>query len=148
VLTRPATKAGSFRLSPTRFEDETHTVENNGALTSEFLRIEIKTEAPNRNSLAGRFAPFTGDRKPGLSKIEFDNAQLRVTRLIPRAGEELKITAAPDGPTLIVVVKAFGDLKLGQTFWLAPAGSKEFAAIDTAQIELLQLDFKTKPQKK
>src|SRR5215213_5609363 len=58
VLTRPATRAGSFRLSPTRFDNETHAVENTGDLASEFLRIEIMTEAPDRCSLNGRFAPF------------------------------------------------------------------------------------------
>src|SRR5688572_18484130 len=71
VLTRPATRAGSFRLSPTRFDNETHRVENTGDLTSEFLRIEIMTEAPNRRSLNGRFAPFDGNRASGLDKQEF-----------------------------------------------------------------------------
>ena len=144
VLTRPATRAGSFRLSPTRFEDETHAVENTGDLTSEFLRIEIMTEAPNRRSLNGRFAPFEGDRKSGLEKMEFENTQLRVTRIISRSGAPLSVSAQPRQPSLIVVVAGAGDISKGQTFWLDPGQSKQFS---TAEIELLRFDFKTKPKR-
>jgi len=145
VLTRPATRAGSFRLSPTRFDDETHAVENNGSLASEFLRIEIKTEAPNRASLSGRFAPFAGDRKQGASKVEFDNTQLRVTRIISRLNEGLDVKANGDGPSLIVVVNSADAIAKGQTFWLGPSETRAFS--QSAQIELLRLDFKTRPKK-
>ena len=145
VLTRPATKAGSFRLSPTRFDDETHQVENTGDLTSEFLRIEIMTEAPDRQSLVGRFKPFDGNRQTGLNKIEFENSQLRVTRIISRSGERLDVSAHPKQPSLIAVIAGTGEVSKGQTFWLAPGQSKQFAA---GQVELLQLDFKTEPKKR
>lgn len=148
VLTRPATRAGSFRLSPTRFEGETHAVENPGDLASEFLRIEIKTEAPDRKSLSGRFAPFEGDRKSGLNKQEFENSQLRVTRIISRQGNGLDVPSLPHGPSLIVVIAAAGDISKGETFWLAPRQSKKFASIGSQQIEVLRLDFKTAPQKR
>ena len=151
ILTRPATKAGSFRLSPTRFEDETHAVENRGDLASEFLRIEIKTEAPDRKSLVGRFAAFTGSRKQGLNKVEFENSQLRVTRMISRPGQELNVAAMSERPLLIVVVAGAGEFTTGQTFWLTPRGSKTFATVSpnsssSSQIELLRLDFKTDPK--
>ena len=144
VLTRPATKAGSFRLSPTRFEDETHAVENNGDLASEFLRIEIMTDAPDRQSLNGRFKPFDGDRKPGLNKLEFENSQLRVTRIISRPGASLDVSAQPDRPSLIVVV---GGTEKGQTLWLSPGRSKQFNSGQT-QIEVLRFDFRTNPKKR
>jgi quercetin dioxygenase-like cupin family protein len=151
ILTRPATKAGSFRLSPTRFEDETHAVENRGDLASEFLRIEIKTEAPNRKSLVGRFAPFTGSRKQGLNNVEFDNSQLRITRIITRPGQPLDVRALSDRPSLIVVIAGAAEYTTGQTVWLAPRGIMTFAAAtqnaaSSSQIELLRLDFKTDPK--
>jgi hypothetical protein len=148
LLTRPATKAGSFRLSPTRFEDETHAVENRGDLASEFLRIEIKTEAPNRASLSGRFTAYAGDRNTGLTKVEFENTQLKVTRLIAKQSEPLTVAAA-DEPSLIVVVNGNAEFKKGQTFWISPGDNKSFASAKTnaRQIELLRLDFKTKPKK-
>jgi hypothetical protein len=147
VLIRRATRAGSFRLSPTRFKDETHAVENPGDLASEFLRIEIKTEAPDRSSLTGRFAPFEGDRKLGLNKLEFENSQVRITRIISRPGSGLDVSAARGQPTLIVVIAGASDISKGQTFWLLPSQSKKLA--DGSQpIEVLRFDFKTRSRKR
>ena len=152
VLTRPATKAGSFRLSPTRFEDETHAVENNGDTASEFLRIEIKTEAPNRNALSGRFAPYSGPRGNGLNKVEFENSQLRVTRMIVKLDTSVEIAARTDEATLLVVLIPGTEQIIGQTIWLAPGEKKAFAngkSIGTKtamQLELLRFDFKTGPK--
>ncbi len=145
VLTRPATKAGSFRLSPTRSDNETHMVENNSPTRSDFLRIELLTEAPDRQSLNGRFRPFDGDRSNGLNKKEFENSQLRVTRLISKPGSPLELSAHANEPSLVVVL---GGLVVGDTVWLAPDRLKTFTAHAGSQIELLRFDFKTKPQKK
>jgi hypothetical protein len=143
VLTRRATKAGSFRLSPTRFDNETHAVENISNTRSDFLRIEILTEHPDRQSLNGRFAPYSGDRANGLTKKEFENSQLRATRLISKPDAPLTLTANANEPALLVVLSG---LSVGDTLWLAPNESKTFTA--GRQIELLRFDFKTKPQKK
>jgi hypothetical protein len=151
VLTRPPTRAGAFRLSRTRFDDETHAAENPNDKASEFLRIEITTEAPDRDSLVGRFPPFDGDRKAGLEKREFENSQLRVTRIISRPGVPLEVSAPAGEPSLIAVISETGQVLKGQTFWLAPGTSKQFPTDKVAgratQFELLRFDFKTKPKK-
>jgi hypothetical protein len=147
VLTRQATKAGSFRLSPTRFDNETHAVENISNTRSDFLRIEIKTAAPDRESLLTRKGPFTGDRTNGLNRVEFENSQLRVTRLISKPGTPLNLTANPGEPALLVIL-SFGGIGIGDTTWLSPKETKTLTASGTAQIELLRFDFKTKPAKK
>jgi hypothetical protein len=146
VLTRPATKAGSFRLSPTRFDNETHAVENNSDTRSEFLRIELLTEAPDRQSLNARIGPFTGDRGNGLNKVEFENSQLRVTRLISKPRTPLNLIANP-GEHALLVVLSFGGIGIGDTAWLSPKETKTFSASGTALIEILRFDFKTKPKK-
>ena len=145
VLTRPATKAGSFRLSPTRFDNERHAVENISPTDSHFLRIELKTEAPDRQSLNARVKPYAGSREGGLNKIDFENSQLRVTRVISKPGAPLEFTANTGQPSLVVVL--VGPLP-GETVWLAPNDSKTFSVRPGSQIELLRFDFKTKPQKK
>src|ERR1700741_4793246 len=53
AVTRPATKAGSFRLY--RGLTEIHEVENLSEKPSDFLRVEFKTEPINDKSLQGRF---------------------------------------------------------------------------------------------
>ena len=156
VLTRPAIRAGSFRLSPTRFEDETHAVENPGDKASEFLRIEIKTQAPDRKSLVGRFAPFTGDRSRGASKVEFDNSQVRVTRLFTKPGEDLDIAAPADSPSLCVFISddtgSTSHFASGDTRWLRPHENLKMEVLRdpsgrkrAGQVELLRFDFKTAP---
>jgi hypothetical protein len=156
VLTRPAIRAGSFRLSPTRFEDETHAVENPGDKASEFLRIEIRTQAPDRKSLVGRFAPFTGDRSRGVSKVEFDNSQVRVTRLLTKPGEDLDIAAPADSPSLCVFISddtgSTSHFASGDTRWLRPHENLKMEVLRdpsgrkrAGQVELLRFDFKTAP---
>jgi hypothetical protein len=151
ILTRPATKAGSFRLSPTRFDDETHSVENPNDTASEFLRIELKTEAPARRTLQGRFAPVEYPRDKGLKKEEFDNSQLRATRLAPAAGQTLTVTADAANPVLLAILKpgrsGQSTVETGQTIWLAPGEKRTFesTAADAQPIELIRFDLKTKP---
>src|SRR5919112_6827145 len=71
VLTRPATKAGGFRLSPTTAVNETHEVENPTDTPSDFLRVEFKTRAVNRNSLRGRFPRGRYAPNRNSRKVEF-----------------------------------------------------------------------------
>src|ERR1044072_2754988 len=96
VLMRPATKAGSFRLSPTTAVNEPHEVENPSNTASDFLRVEFKTRPVNRNSLRGRF--YRGRYRPGRNfrKVEFEHEQIRVTRLAcaPRRSLALATTAS------------------------------------------------------
>ncbi|MFL6468743.1 MAG: hypothetical protein ACJ72Z_12365, partial [Pyrinomonadaceae bacterium] len=146
VLTRQATKAGSFRLSPTRFDNETHAVENISNTRSDFLRIEINTEAPDRQSLNARVGPFNGNRANGLNKIEFENSQLRVTRIISKPGSALTIAASGEEPTLLVALTPAVEFTLGQTIWLQAKETKTLGG-ESGQVELLRFDFKTKPKK-
>ena len=144
VLTRPATKAGSFRLSPTRFDNETHAVENDSDTRSDFLRLEFLTEAPDRQSLNGRFAPYSGNRANGLNKKEFENSQMRVTRVISKGGAPLIVAANSNEPSLVVVISG---LAVGETIWLQPSEARTFSVRGNSQIELLRFDFKTNPKK-
>ena len=152
LLVRPAVKAKSFRLSPTRFDNETHAVENPNDTASDFLRIELKTEAPNRASLVGRFPPEQFARAKGLDRQVFDNSQLRVTRLSPADGRVLTVSAEAGRPSLVIVVVGGSSdkaaVRAGDTFWLAPGQQKKFESSDsTAPLEILKVDLKTGPIK-
>ncbi|HVF86889.1 MAG TPA: hypothetical protein VM866_04835, partial [Pyrinomonadaceae bacterium] len=80
-LTRPPTKAGSFRLSPTLAVKETHEVENTTDIASDFLRVEFKTQPVNRKALRGRFHREDYPAGENFRKVQFENDQIRVTRL-------------------------------------------------------------------
>ncbi len=158
VLTRPPTKAGAFRLSPTTAAGETHEVENPSATPSDFLRVEFKTRPAGRKSLRGRFYPEPYPSGENFSKVQFENEQIRVTRLVCAPGRSLSAAAGPSEPALLVVlspapIKSFRvvggarqtALEQGQTIWLAAGREERLENPGDAPLELLRFDFRTKP---
>lgn len=158
VLTRPATKAGSFRISPTTAVNETHEVENPTDTPSDFLRVEFKTRAVNRNSLRGRF--YRGRYTPGRNfrKVEFEHEQVRVTRLICATRRSLAVATATTEPALLIALSparmklagAAGaaeemTLEPGQHVWIAAGDRRRLENLGGAPLELLRFDFKTAP---
>src|ERR1051326_7316819 len=79
-ITRPPTKAGSFRLY--KGLHEVHAVENTSDLPSDFLRVEFKTEPVNDPSLLGRFYREQYPTVENVRKMQFENQYIRISRLI------------------------------------------------------------------
>ena len=157
AVTRPATKAGSFRLY--RGLTEIHEVENLSELPSDFLRVEFKTEPINDKSLRGRFYREAYPAGESYQKVQFENEQIRITRLVCAKGKPLKISTSPTEPALFVALTrskldlSQGKLSLsasldaGQTLWLTTGQGKTFSNTNAGNepAELLRFDFKTKP---
>ena len=152
AATRPATKAGGFRIF--RGIAEIHEVENTSPLPSEFLRVEFKTEVKDLDTLRGRFAPESAPAGENLEKVQFENAQVRITRVICATGRAVQVTASAAEPALLIALKpaqfrdAIGKglaMRLGQDHWI-PASSK-IALSNTGATtgEFLRFDFKTTP---
>lgn len=156
AVTRPAVKAGSFRLY--KAVKETHTVESLSDTASDFLRVEFKTEpAKDQNTLRGKF--FREDVPPGenFQKVQFENEQVRITRLVCAAVKNCLEVANSTEPILFVVLTAArfklgqaGNIQLlpGQTHWVAAGKSVAGENIGKEAAELLRFDFKTPPMKK
>ncbi|MGH9837863.1 MAG: tetratricopeptide repeat protein [Blastocatellia bacterium] len=156
AVTRPAVKARSFRLY--KAVKETHEVENLGDTPSDFLRVEFKTEpAKDPNTLRGKF--FREDVPAGenLQKVQFENEQVRITRLLCAAGKSCEFAPGATEASLLIALTAVhltpprGDrlnLMPGQTRWL-PAGAREpWTNAGKEAAEWLRFDFKTAPLKK
>jgi hypothetical protein len=157
AVTRPPTKAGSFRLY--RAIREVHTVENPNDTPSEFLRVEWKTEPVNERSLRGKFHREEVPSGESLEKVQFENEQLRATRLAVAPGRTLHVSGNAELPALVVALVA-GEahaltssgaplvLKLaaGDVRWL-PTGHGALGVLNPgeAPLELLRFDLKTKP---
>jgi len=160
AVTRPATKAGSFRLYSGL--TEIHEVENLSELPSEFLRVEFKTEPINDKSLRGRFYRETYPAGENFQKVQFENEQIRITRLVCVKGKPLKISTDSAEPALFVALTrsnldlSEGRLSLsaslneGQTLWITTGQGKTFSNsnLSNEPVELLRFDFKTKPLSK
>jgi Tfp pilus assembly protein PilF len=155
AVTRPAVKAGSFRLY--KAVKETHEVENLGDTPSDFLRIEFKTEpAKDPNTLRGKFFREETSAGENLQKVQFENDQVRITRLICAAGKMCEYIANAAEPVLFVALTAAQfkpahgrpvKLALGQTRWLEARKKEQWENLDKDAAELLRFDFKTAPLK-
>jgi hypothetical protein len=159
AVTRPATKAGSFRLY--RGLQELHEVENKSDLPSDFLRVEFKTEPLNEKSLKGRYYREEYPAGENFQKVQFENEQIRITRLVCAPGKKLDISTGSSEPTLLIAltptelkvnrVKARSarlTLGLGQSRWIDLSQQEQLENTGSRQAEMLRFDFKTKPLSK
>lgn len=158
AVTRPAVKAGSFRLY--KSVSEIHEVENPSDMPSDFLRVEFKTEPVNDKTLRGKF--FREDVPAGenLAKVQFENEQIRVTRLVCAPGNAVDVAATATEPVLLIALTpakfnatdAKGkrrklNLELGKAGWLAAGQQQKFENVGDSAAELLRFELKTKPVK-
>jgi Tfp pilus assembly protein PilF len=158
AVTRPAVKAGSFRLY--KAVRETHAVENLSDTPSDFLRVEFKTEAAkDPNTLRGKFfrPNFTLDAPAGenFQTMQFENEQVRITRLLCAARKTCEHAAT--NPSLLVALTTARfrsgpgkPLRLapGQTRWLDAGRRQRWENVGNEATEWLRFDFKTPPVKK
>ncbi|HET9529048.1 MAG TPA: hypothetical protein VFQ92_01755, partial [Blastocatellia bacterium] len=159
AVTRPATKAGSFRVY--RGLQELHEVENKSDLPSDFLRVEFKTDPVNDRSLKGRYYREEYPAGENYRKVQFENEQIRITRLVCAPGKKLDVATGSGEPALLValtpaqlkVVASKGKaervtLGLGQTRWIDVSQQQQLENTGSAPAEMLRFDFKTKPLSK
>jgi hypothetical protein len=156
AITRQPTKAGSFRIF--RSFPETHEVENLSDLPSDFLRVEFKTEPKDENVLRGKFFREEFPAGENFKKVQFENGQIRITRLVCGVGKKIDVSANANEPTLLIALSEVnlkvsrgkgknGKLKLGlgQTEWVALNQQEQLENNSKTPVELLRFDFKTKP---
>lgn len=148
AVTRPATVAGSFRLY--RGLPEVHEVKNDSDTKSRFLRVEFKTEPKNDRLLRGKFFREEYPKGENFRKVQFENDQIRVTRLVTAPGLPLEVFASPTEPALLVALTdvEFGGggltLALGSTEWIGPGQAKTWSHRGRAPAEMLRFDFRTR----
>jgi quercetin dioxygenase-like cupin family protein len=155
AITRPATKAGSFRVY--KGIREIHEVQNTSELPSDFLRVEFKTDPVNEKSLKGRYYREDYPVGANFEKVQFENEQIRVTRLVCPAGKTLDLISAATEPALLIAlsssrlkVRSGKDrsttvgLVIGQTKWIAENSTHSLENVGKSAAELLRFDFKTR----
>jgi hypothetical protein len=139
AVTRPATVARSYRLF--RGLEEIHEVENLSPTASEFLRVEFKTDpGPDPRTLRGKFLP-PAPGSEAAEKVEFENAQVRVTRLVVTGGSEWSMDAAPYPAVLIAVSPP----EVGKARWV-PRNTPVRASTQGERFEALRFELKTPPR--
>lgn len=159
-VTREPTKAGAFRVYYGL--QEVHEVSNASDLPSDFLRVEFKTVATGEMGLKGKFFRESYPEGDVFQKIQFENEQIRITRLNWPVGKKVRFAATPTVPTLVVALSESGssvsvdaaskktrvDLGHGQSRFIGLKQSEEWENTGKGPIEVLRFDFKTPPMSK
>jgi len=156
--TRPPTKAGSFRIF--RGLTEIHEVENTSPLPSDFLRVEFKTEPTGVRALRGRFFREPYPEGENLEKVQFENEQVRITRLVGVAGRTIDMATTETEPSLLIALTPVLlhvkdgrgsaselNLGLGQERWIAVNRTVRLENTGKEPAEMLRFDFRTPPVK-
>ena len=128
VITRPAVKAGAIRFAHSA--PETHSVEYLGDAPTEYIRIELRTEArdvPVRNI---RISPPVMDPSKSAVLNEFENGQVRILRVVCAAGEKCPASKNPDDPAIVTIMT--GPDRGAVRWW--PKGEK--GPLDEVRVEL------------
>jgi hypothetical protein len=128
VITRPAVKAGAIRFAHSA--PETHSVEYLGDAPTEYIRIELRTEARDAPIRNIRIPPVV--MEPGKSAVlnEFENGQVRILRVVCAAGEKCPSSKNPDDPAIATIMTG---PDRGAVRW-SPKGEK--GPLDEVRIEL------------
>lgn len=155
---RKETKTGSFRLY--KEVKEVHAVENLSATPSDFLRVEFKTEVVNPNSLRGKYYREDYPPSENFTKVQFENEQLRVIRLVIAPHAKMDVSTKVTEPALLVALTptqlktqaqknkpAQLNLTPGKTHWLKINQSQQWENTGESSAEFLRFEFKTKPVK-
>jgi hypothetical protein len=135
VIGRPATVAGAVRLA--RAVQEVHEVENPGDSPSEFLRVELK-RMPPETPLRGRFYPESHPSGENVSKLQFENDYLRMTRRACAPETACDLSAGATEPALLIALKT----EPGRSQWLGPGEKRVVRNQETFPAEFLVFEFK------
>jgi hypothetical protein len=140
VATRPATRAGAFRVY--QGLEEVHAVENTGDTASEFLRVELKTLALEPKAFRGKFErPAAASQQ---SVVHIDHTQVRISRHWVQPGQALPVSTAAE-PSLLIALAAGSEFRPGQEKWIPPANTVRVHNTSATPIDFLQFEFKTRP---
>lgn len=149
-ITRAPVSARSYRIG--RATPETHSVINMGRGSSDYMRVELKTEGDEGQR--GRI-PAPQLINFNSSVVEVTNAQYRSTRVAIAAGQSLEFAALTSAPMLLLAltdgasVQLAGTdtrmLRVGAEHFLEPGARATIRSTGATPVQFLRVDFLTKP---
>jgi hypothetical protein len=139
AITRAPTVKGGFRLFRA-VPGEIHEVENPSPHSSDFLRVEFKTDPVEPRTLRGKYLPeptFDAAQR----KVQFENGQVRVSRLFWPRGQSIALTG--EMPALLV---SLSDGSMGQVRWLPKGHAERLENATLPAMDALLFELKTAPR--
>ena len=137
-----------------------HEVENLGDTPSDFLRVEFKTRPAGESTLRGRYYREFHLSTENYQKVQFENEQIRITRIICAGGQTLKLASDSSHASLLVAL-TLGSLNVsdlngsstkldvhpGETKWFGNKQPQSLTNLVATNAEFLRFDFKTSPRR-
>lgn len=143
---RKPVKAGAYRVSPGRIER--HSVENQGDIPTDFLRVELK-EVPVRHFTQEFRAPAPVSLSQNSDTVEFSNSDVATERIICVVGSSCEIKASTSLSVVIVftpIVISAEDadsmsmqLKNGEYQWIDKGKPMSFKADSRVSAHVLRI---------
>ena len=112
AATRPATQAGAYRIALGR--NETHVVDNQSDLPSDFLQVELKTAIDPKTFNGRRFRDPAAVNQNSTT-VEFDTPQIRILRVNCIAPAACASARAAIANAVLQIATGTGD-----TAWVHP----------------------------
>jgi len=129
---RPPVKAGAIRFA--HGAAETHSVEYLGDSPTEYVTIELRTEPLDRPTGDVRLPPVSLDASRSAFVTQFENAQVRIIRVMCAAGQNCPASEHPRDPAIAVTMTG---TQRGDVQW-SPAPAQ-------GPLEQVRIELKTKP---
>ena len=151
VVTRPPVKAGNVRVAIGR--SETHAVENTSSTPSDFLRVQFKSDTTGSGNLRRRIARGSYPAGENATDMQFEDARMRITRLIIAPGKSMEIETPANAPALLIaltpaklsVARASGAdiaLVMGQERWVEARQRELMTNTGADAVEMLRFDVR------
>jgi hypothetical protein len=131
-IDRKPVEAGAIRFA--HGAPETHSVEYLGDRPTEYVRIELRTEALDRPKRDVRLPPVALDSSRSAMQVQFENGQVRIVRVMCAAGQQCP--ESEHAGDRAVVVTMLGPHR-GNVEWSPPPGE--------GPLEQVRIELKSKP---
>lgn len=145
TIIRKPVKVGAYRVSPGRIER--HSLENQGDIPTDFLRVEMK-QVPVRHSTQEFRGPAPATLAANLDAVEFSNSDVVVERIICVAGSTcpVKASASPSvviafTPAQLIGARSLRHLGNGGVQWLNPGDSCSIKSDSSVAAHLLRIQL-------
>jgi len=137
VITRNPVTARSFRTSVG--PEEFHAIENNSKTTTDYLRVQLKTEGAQK-SHAGRRGAAPPLKSENGSVEEFKNDVMRLSRVTIAAGQSMEINA-DQNPVMLIDLTG----NVGKERWIDANTREPITNTGSTAAEYFRFDFLTTP---
>ena len=132
TIDRKPVQSGAIRFA--KGAPETHSVEYLGDTPTEYVMLELRTEALDPPTTDVRLPPVAIDPAKPATEVQFENGQIRIVRVACAAGLPCPNSRHPADPAVVVIISG---PHRGEVDWSPPPAD--------GPLEQVRIELKSKP---